>query len=417
MSTEVFLPALTGHVADRQVSVTAQKNDTSRLVDAIAETLVDGGWTLVEGVYPESYFYVTAIFVADSAHPIPEEDREPAACGGWVWYGCDPGTGAPIAGFDPFRELPPVGCCSFPYGLSQEDSADSLAGAVSECTPFGAAYDAELSEEFHGVRAYKLTATVPGTPLNGYCFSGDLRGTYSFAIPAWNGGWKLRSQTYRGHYLELTITATGRGDNGNQVLLSLITSAGEGTATTRLTTSPPYTYKIVADAVQFAVWASSVDGDVGGSGQSAACLASMPQVDDAKVSGLAHCAVFITALDRFGTPGSNLRTQLTYAPGWCALNGGFFMADQNIGIAALRLPEHDILLPDKKAIIENPYIWAAPSGETPYLLGKLWDSVVLSSSQLNRDSVMVWDQTRYVCMGKQLGSFGQTSASLWLTVN
>ena len=431
MPTDSFQLAWAGPVARGGRGVSGQFDDSSDLVDALANTLQAGGWSLVERTRARAAFRYYHLFVGTLGTPIPEAEKVAGVCG-WAVFrfgpGCGPESGTPIYAWDSNQSLPPP-YEHFEEGTTKTATFQNLLGKITLLTLADARASPEV-EARHGEFGGGLVAKEPGTETNGYCTYGDRWIMHSWAGTLWGGGYKLRSQTYNGTFIEVMITAVGPGSEINAVRLDWGVNSSvplvnaeyppvrewpvqPGQEVSFLNTRTPHTYTIVACPYQFAVWASDVDGDTR---ECTGCLASIPRVP-VEHPGYGQAIILPHYHRPLQTPGGNMRTSLTWdtvrvSVGSVIYDPGNGMA----GIAGFRLPNVPLLTAEGKPLLSNPYVWTSYGGRKG-IIGQLWNCLLLSSDQYPRDSVMQWDGQRYLCMSKQSVYYGRAVGSLWLALN
>ena len=433
MPTDVFQLAWAGPIGRGTKGVSAQFMDGSDLVDEIARVLQAGGWRLMEETFPRTILSSYLVFVGVLGDPIPPDERKTAPCVPYFAYGpgCGPGRGGLLVPYDPGRQLPPTCGYYFEYGVTAADTVWNLAAKIDGVTPMSAVLSLPGVERY-GYPAFQLIAKLSGTRMNGYCTHGDPPGGRIISGHLWGGGYRLRSQTYNGTYIELLVTAVGPGYNHNAVRLDWAVNSSidppddafpgqpfwpvaPGQEMSTLTTHEPHTYTIWACPYQMAIWASDVDGDTAGGARTTACLASIPRVP-VEHPGYGQ-AIILPQRDRTGnTFGGNMRTSLTYAPVLQSSGAAIQRAtDYGVGIAGLRLPEYPLLTAGGKPLLENPYVWTN-YGANRGIMGQLWNCVLVSSHEFPRDSTMQWDKQEYLCMSRQTPYFNRGVGGLWFAL-
>ncbi len=297
-----------------------------------------------------------------------------------------PGSTEPLKvwGFDPGRYTPPP-CEAFAYGSTQEQTAAAFKAKLQEALEM-AIIDVTSSG---GIETIVLEDPAPGTFMNGTRVSGWVGGT------VWYGGWRLDSESYRGHYLSLSgRESPGEGGgttNAWQIFVRLHSDGdAEGSApvTMHLWLDPAYQdkypWRVCICPYQFGIWMDGLGDGIANSGGATygrSAFVSMPWVPTGFTGHTAFAFVISNITDNFRPsfewdgytwfddgPWSplrfnnvivpTLRTRVTFAPDRITTTQGFLIVD-NAYVTSIREPASGLVIEHR-------------------LAGKLWNCCTVS---------------------------------------
>jgi hypothetical protein len=438
MPTEGFNLHVVTPLAEASFANAAGTRDQqgSPLVESIRDCLLNADWTVVDSIRPTGTLFFYVVLAAHNVDPLevplPIGSRRTSGGGPLLRLNVT-GTsslGTPIYAYNPNRELPRVGALSFPVGVSIEDTVDNAISALSATGLFSS-----LTKRSDGGTGdpngswyvdYELATA--GTAFNNYCIEGDFHGSYVVGSTAAGGAYVLRSQTYRGTQVEVTLTersAVGNPDGRVRCEFEVVGTVGKVQQTLVTYNAGDtsefrhYTLQMIANPYQFALFNSG--NETGGSAGSTSLLCSIPWRPDDDAIGTGYCAIIIGSYyNRYALPSGSLRSSLVYWVCFAALEGPLVeLANDAIGIAMTRYPgEWGLRTTSLKPIIQTAYLGVRPQwedAEGQRILGCLWGAALISDKFATTEPMTaVYSGYRWTHAGSQAGVYNKTQGSLWL---
>jgi hypothetical protein len=333
-----------------------------------------------------------------------------------------------VWGYDPGRYSPPP-CLSFAYGLTQEATAASFRAKLETALEMGIV-DIQVNGT---VEIITLSYGAPGTFKNGTRLSGWTSGT------VWYGGWKLDSQSYRGHFVSIS-GREGPGMSGGVYnaweLFARVHEDGDPIGNTPLpfhlwldsTYQDKFPWRVCVCPYQFAIWVDGYDDADVHMPYPRSAFVSMPWVP----SGFTGHEVF--AFVSTGILG-NFRLKLEW-DGYTWFDDGPWSGSnfRDMVIPVLRsrgtmvpVPPERITTSQGMLIMDNAYVTARRDPASIFLIhnrlmGKLWNCCVVSDNygsstivgtMLNADWIHVSSQDWYADYTAAPFYLGVQAASVW----
>ncbi len=386
----------------------------------IKNIFVAGGWSLTDLKYAVGKFFVRDLPVA-TFPPLPEDLKSPPlSCDGLYFIGYNyngvPATGLPIVPYDPGAHTTPPGCAYHELGLDFDSSLANFIAAINSYTAFVVTGNEPVPGYAHG-HELTLTAKEPGPDSNYIGFWGNGWHTAARLQPQ-NGGYTLRSETYRGSYLEVTLRES---DYLTPARIWFDVSLN-ATAVFKqpVATNLGYRYRMAASPLQFLVYVPKEHSNASAGGPTTV-FASVPwRAAESPVSG----GAFVTGNWDYPHQFSRgqFRDQLTWGETMTAasLDGEAFSPAVGFQLTVPSLhtvPGSPVKNIQGNAISQNAFL-AAKQTDGTYdtkpmrLLGKIWNSMVLPMHfDVTQTDMIEFNRQRWMLVSSQSA---HQQASLWM---